>query len=511
MKKEKNNFSFLVVFGGVYLIFCYLSYLIDIKNLIAMSIIFLMLIITILLFSKIRACDLFLNKIKLIGIYKIASFKYNYQPIKYFKMFLTEFFISFSLLLYVIYLENYVAHSDFYSFILSPIVSYFLARAICNLIEFFNTSSEESNKRGDDIHKLKELYYDNYLRAIKVIDKEGNKDKFYQFMYDAIVDNFSDKELIIIDDKTSFSLSPLVEGRFYELLKANSTATMKNFSTIRLNDVVVSDSSIEIHVGRSRMYYDLVTNRIPDLKISGITTIRELYEGGPSLSPLPESQLSNHIGINAIVILVGNDNNKEVILPIRDGFATMSKYQTTSSLAFALTDNDKDINSDFIRYKVVEEKLEDDYNVSNKYINKTELVGIGRDIYSAGKPQLYYVVELNIDSDKFLECYLAKKTNFVTNDDDIVNKTQKKHNNLKIDSYKYVSIVSLDDLINLKYKGEDNFEIRSKLINNDLLHNVNKVKKKYGKEINYMHRFEKSFLANLYHYFITNGHRNNVK
>ena len=68
-----------------------------------------------------------------------------------------------------------------------------------------------------------------------------------------------------------------------------------------MKDMSFKNNEIYFQTEWTTYYASLVTNRVADFYISEGISIRELYESGPWMKALCDSQLSNHLGFNGFI------------------------------------------------------------------------------------------------------------------------------------------------------------------------------------------------------------------
>lgn len=131
---------------------------------------------------------------------------------------------------------------------------------------------------------------------------------------------------------------------------------MRNEPTVRLDDFRLSDKTAYFYTSRSTFLNHMVTNRAMDYPIAYPASVRSLYEYKKRLSPLLESKMSNHIGINALVYL----SDGTFLMPFWGGNATISKRLVSAGIAMRLIvdDCDKEITPADIFEKPITRALE---------------------------------------------------------------------------------------------------------------------------------------------------------
>lgn len=84
------------------------------------------------------------------------------------------------------------------------------------------------------------------------------------------------------------------------LFAAHSHSEIYNQQNFRVDDISWNKNNVKIYLSKTTYLDSLITNRACDYEINGVS-VRELYEPGPVLHDLKDSQLSNHLGYNGMV------------------------------------------------------------------------------------------------------------------------------------------------------------------------------------------------------------------
>lgn len=274
--------------------------------------------------------------------------------------------------------------------VIEVLIGFFLAKATSLVIDMISVLLEDRNKLKNEFN------YDpsRYLQKVFVGRKELSF--WYEPLYSAEHGFFS-LDSVDCPDK-EFNIDPFLQMHFSEIIEAHSHSYIKNMMMIRLDDfkVMANEQKIMLYTSRTAFYNDLATNRAMDFAFKNQISVRDIYEFQSTLTPLSESHMSNHIGINAI-LFVGN----KMLLPRRTGSATMSKGQLTSSLAFGLTEADytkmrqetfgETINHILLN-KLYDLYLKDFTPLYRQGSVNIYFLGLGRLINTGGKPQFYYAI-----------------------------------------------------------------------------------------------------------------------
>lgn len=284
--------------------------------------------------------------------------------------------------------------------ICSALLSILFVWALGALLKRIMYLNEDRRKVTSDNDVIGKIYdRDKYLRCLEI---EGKKQSFYY----EISYRHDDRKKIVIRDNPSkkYALPGKIDNHFTNLLSAHGNSFIENKPTVRLDRYEETDSSLILETSRSDFYSHLATNRAMDYLIDRKVSIRALYEYGPFLSPLEESELSNHIGINALIFL----NDGAVILKHRNSSSTISKNCLTSSVATRLIIDDHREKITYSKEKmndpiltVMFEKL----NFPRSAGIEIDFLGFARDVYEGGKPQFYFDVRVDMSSKEYLGKY----------------------------------------------------------------------------------------------------------
>lgn len=92
-----------------------------------------------------------------------------------------------------------------------------------------------------------------------------------------------------------------VKENFDEIIAAHDTSSTYNRFMIRVDDWKVLPGVFSLKTSRTSYYNSLATNRAIDYKWKNGMSVRNLFEYGPFINSLSDSQLSNHLGYNGFV------------------------------------------------------------------------------------------------------------------------------------------------------------------------------------------------------------------
>ena len=361
----------------------------------------------------------------------------------------------------------FLSKQDVTGTIVGSVVGFIFSTLMISLIKIITGRFEDSLKVNCDTDSILKVYSEELYKKTLTL----NNTNIYFAYNDCFINDGTYKFEVIDHPNNYFQLDDFIQGNFESIFKSHLGSYKENTLTIRLDSFVKDDvnKKITFNLSRSNFYNHLVTNRAIDVMLFNSISLRNMYECGPVLSPLENSKMSNHIGINALVFL--NDGN--ILVPRRKGNSTISKNKVTSSIAIKLNlpnklkPNDY-INTDYVIRDNLFDNLQErlDLDESAIKIAKPNLffLGFGRNVYEAGKPQFYYVIKLDIDTKTYQS--LA-----------IHNSKEKK---IDVDKLIYIADYS-------------SFKFDKGLLKFNIYNNKEKIKKVSVK-------YEMSYLCNIWHY-----------
>ena len=358
-----------------------------------------------------------------------------------------------------------LAANDVIGNVLGNIIGFLFSTALIYAVKVIGGSLEDVLKVNFDTEKLLNIYRgDKSYR--KTISFGGTS---REFAYnDCLINRNCSFEVIDEKDK-HFSPDDFVMEHYDTIFAAHSNSAKFNGLTIRLDDFQREGDHCRFYLSRSTVFHHLVTNRAIDYYLFDNVTLRDMYEYGPCLTPLANSKMSNHVGVNALVFL----SDGRILVPRRKRNATISKNKVTSSIAvkldFPRAGGDTVSVEHLLRGTVID-NLGNRLNLEREMLDldaiKVEFLGFGRNIYEAGKPQFYYAVHLNIDTAEYYRLSAGRAGN----------------KGLDIDSLIYVA----------DYKSYC-FDKKGRLC-------FTAVDPKSGRKTRIVTKTEMSYLCNLWHY-----------
>ena len=355
--------------------------------------------------------------------------------------------------------------------LLSIFFGFVLSSLIMGLLNVVSSKFEDSLKVTENTESLVKLYKADDIG--KTVEINGTSEMVaYKPLYVGDQTGFT----ICDDPEKRFEPGEFVINNYTLFFDAHLNSFKENSHTIRLDDFVEENGCYKLYMSRSNFYHHLTTNRAIDYWVEDDLTLRTYYDFGPRMVSLKDSQMSNHIGINALVFL----KDGELLLPMRDGNSTISKNQITSSIAMRLNpaDTTKKITEEYLFRGCIVEGLANRNKITADWLDeedaKISFLGFGQNPYEGGKPQFYYVVHLpNID-----------RQTYITH---IINTQKDKTKAIDMDKYTFVVKT---DTMKFNKQGKLTFEYVHGSIKKDKYQEVVKTTAV---------SFEKSFLANYWH------------
>jgi len=306
------------------------------------------------------------------------------------------------------YFLREIFDNNVYETVIATIFGFALSHVFIYAIGVFGRIFEDRRKVNNNTRDMLKIYsLPEYKKTVTFGDTEAT------ICYNPVIIN-KDYEFEVEDhEEKMFDLDDFFMQFFTTLYESHASSAKANELTIRLDDVIKTEKGYKFYLSRSNFFNHLITNRAMDYQIAGGLTVRTYFEHGPMISPLKESKLSNHLGINALVYL----EDGHVLLPQRKGNSTISKNCLTASIATRLTfPNNKPcrITKEYLFeeniYDNLGARLSIDVTALGKENVEVYFLGLGQNIYEGGKPQAYFIVHLKgVTRDNFTELCLKKK------------------------------------------------------------------------------------------------------
>ena len=296
--------------------------------------------------------------------------------------------------------------SDFIPELLSIGLGFLFSNLLLSTLHMLLGNFEDAVKVTDDTDKLLKIYTAEETKKTVYL---GNTQGYVAYSETIINDGYTFR---LKDDKDSvFELDDFCKDNYMNLFLAHRRSVKRNFPTIRLDGFEKVGEEYYLYTGRSTYYNHLITNRACDYRLADDLTIRDIYEYGPQITPIEESKMSNHIGVNGLVYLADG----ELLVPRRKNDSTISKGQITSSLALMLPfPKTGEIDEEYLLKGCIMDALMTRTKLNPEWLKgriDIEFLGFGRNLYEAGKPQFYFTVRLWDVTRKEYLSYVEKRFN----------------------------------------------------------------------------------------------------
>ena len=306
-----------------------------------------------------------------------------------------------SVLMVILGLFNLIDYTE----VINIIIGFLLGQVVVGLMAVVGSKFEDVTKVTEDTDKLLGIY--KLKKYNKTVFRNGTA---CNVCYNEVfVPSKENPVPIKVDDspEKDFELDDFLMGCYTDLFQAHEHSAKFNFKTTRIDDFTKENDGYHIKTSRSTYYNHLVTNRVADFRLADDFSVRDMFEYGPEISRLNQSKMSNHIGVNGLVYL----NDGVLLIPKRKAEATFSKNKITSSIAIMLS-QPKDgtpFDENYLIYGgMIKSELANRVRIPEKVVEnirvQSEFIGFGQNLYEVGKPQFYYVVNLDMDKKQYLEC-----------------------------------------------------------------------------------------------------------
>lgn len=204
------------------------------------------------------------------------------------------------------------------------------------------------------------------------------------------------------------------------LLRFNANSTKKfdyNGSTLSLKSIETPADDpkhqITFNFRKSTYFSYLATNMLPEVKLPGGVSYREMLEPGPKLHAFENASVENHIGLSCMFLTTDD----YFIIPVRNHNVTVFKGQLSPSVSGAgnlSTCSNPDHSSfspmawlihetaeelPFLQRKTPNvETLPIPYRELEHAFEDARFLGLSRELRRCGKPELFFSYALKMDS-----------------------------------------------------------------------------------------------------------------
>ncbi len=263
-------------------------------------------------------------------------------------------------------------------------------------------------------HKKNDLSSIFTYDKAKKIDEKRFKLEYERYPIIMEYSNNTSTTLEIVDDPNKqYVLPSIVESNFIDIFDAHKHSQVFNAVNVRLDDIVIDDNKVKFKTSRTSYFNGLVTNRAMDHSIAPMVSLRKLFEYESKISPLINSKMSNHLGINGSVI--GTDN--KIVFIKRFSNVSIGKNILGCSLGASLkTKHCLDPESGVFTLdgleKGIRAELYDELGLESEHYEfsfEKSIVGVYRDLVEGGKPQVLIAVRATVDSDTLVNLFNKKK------------------------------------------------------------------------------------------------------
>jgi hypothetical protein len=271
--------------------------------------------------------------------------------------------------------------------LIPAVIGFFLSSLLTSLLSAYKSSREDKIKSKQDEAFMNEVYPEE--KALEVNVNGKMKNVYYKVLYE------NNGEIEFTHNDTKFELDELFKTYYFDILKSHSNSYIKNVDTLRLVDLERDKltNKLMVHTQRTDYFDHLLTNRAIDFPIRGKASLRHIFESGPKLRDLKDSEFANQIGYNCLVVLSDNTT----ILPRRSKNATYSKNKVTASLTGRLPMTIKTGSNEEDLKAFVFEEAKRTLAFKDEILSDSDfkISSITQNLYEGGKPQFYFVLRLN--------------------------------------------------------------------------------------------------------------------
>lgn len=270
------------------------------------------------------------------------------------------------------------------------------AAFVGSIIHLVSLGFEDKNKVSTDFTANKKIYTnENYIQ--KITFEDGS---IYKFLYSG--ESKIINKLNIIDNKDiMYTPTDIMVNNYTKLFSAHRGSFKKNFFTVKIDEMELSNNELNIKSSRSTYFSHLISNRVIDFPFEKSLTLRKIYEPGPKLTSLSQSKLSNHLGI--IGLIKTSDNY--FLVNRRSKTGSTSKDFLVAPVSLPLFgDYESNVTEEYIKNTIIN-RVNSQIDCSEDktdVVDKIVFTGYGRDIYEGGKPHIFLLVEINITKDEYI-------------------------------------------------------------------------------------------------------------
>ncbi len=230
----------------------------------------------------------------------------------------------------------------------------------------------------------------------------------------------SETNIEIVDDPDKYyKLPEQVAENSAEIMKVHKASQSYNQINIRIDDIKVDDDNkLIIHSSRTCYLDSLITNRACDCLLNSNKTIRETYDPGPYMISLSHSKMSNHLGMNGLIIT----SDGWIPMIMRRNDVTIGKDTLSTSISASIktkyaVSGDKHEFTPSGLFHAIKNEIHDELGIPTEYIKeediKNSILLFYRDVSECGKPQIIFCLRMNNlkkdEMESFIKSYFSKK------------------------------------------------------------------------------------------------------
>ena len=349
-----------------------------------------------------------------------------------------EVFISIVLVIILIILLKLLGHrssSELFSELID--LSVFSTAIIAAIITMLSSAIkkhlynyvEDNIKLLSDYSELIQIYKCEQLEDVGDInDRSGvlTREEYSETVIPIVsCAELDDNISIVIEDDSKFiyQLPDLVKQHFIDLLSSHKTSNVFNNLNVRVNDWKLLDNRFVIKTGRTHYLSSMVTNRAMDYDLGSGLTIRKAFSSGNKLTPLCDSNLSNHLGFNGMVV----SSDGMCPLVYRGDDVSIGKRTYGNSVGASLKTKyalEEGLFTLEGLIKAIKYEIKDELAIELDDIGDIHFLNAYRELVEGGKPQLFFFVEINreyIEIDKrFKETLTTDNSSMLRDGKDLV-------------------------------------------------------------------------------------------
>lgn len=311
---------------------------------------------------------------------------------------------------------------------------------------------------------------DKHSKAYKARQRDIDayvKGKLYLPSVNVYANVAGNTEVTFSDSADKFELPRFVRDNALALMEAHGASSFSNGATIRLNDVAVDGNKLTLKTARSQYFDMLITNRCMDYQLNDLLSVRDVYESGPKVSLLSESQLGNQIGINGLIFTTDG----YLLVEMRGYHKTTWKNKFAQPISLAMKKSDiKNFDeqgriadgAEKVFRDIILGTIKKNFGLTADDILEFKLCnnffGLARDLLEGGKPNLYFYVTVNMTAQRLDEFLEKKAQDASSNDENLDRSALPDLSNDKLDSDYYLiryKDFAIDYRYYLKVKARD--------------------------------------------------------